>query len=413
MASTDLKVSELVINELSTSDYETMLDGNGNIPAFANQLAFTTDDPTVYIDNALSKTSTNPVQNKIITTAIESKFDTYKPSSYDANVLYDAGLYLVSNGSNLPSSNQYGSLLTLPYSGLTGNTQTNYESQLYLPNGDDPTSSNSLFYRNSKLDTWNAWKEVVNTTDAQIIKGNKQYAQINYLRGTCSDSSSLSAALNVTLPGFVLIPGCEIEVTFTYGLDNLAGTMDVNLTGPKDIRRKQSNSYTTCQWAAGDTVRFRYENGFWWQISYYDCTSVSNAYIAEVANTANSTTKKLSFVGANSVVTTWNGSADLNVSEYTVDKNSDQSIYGVKTFYAGLFAAKDTDIKIGTKRVATNINWSGSSGTSTNNLYIGDKSYPTYLQGASVVIGSDVLNLNNKVNMQYNSSTNSIDFIFN
>lgn len=409
MASVDTKV-KLTINEMSTEIYEGMKDTDGNIPGLANQLILTDNDPMIYIDNTLSTTSYNPVQNKIVTTALESKLDTYKPNSYDANILYDAGLYLISNGSNLPSSNQYGSLLTLPYSNLTGNTQTNYESQLYLPNGDDPTSPNSLFYRNSKLDTWNAWKEVVNTTDAQIIKGNKQYTQINYLRGTCSDSSSISAALNVTLPGFILIPGCEIEVTFTYGLDNLAGTMDVNLTGPKDVRRKLKNSYTTCYWVAGETVRFRYENGFWWQISYYDCTSVPNAYIAEKANTV---IGKLSFTDTTSgAAIKWDGSSDLNTSTYLVDKFNNQDIYGVKTFYAGLHSANNQDIKIGTKRVATNINWIGSSGTSTNNLYIGDKSYPTYLQGTSIVIGSNTLNLNNNVSLQYNSTTNSLDFIF-
>lgn len=406
MASTDLKVSELVINELSTSDYETMLDGNGNIPAFANQLAFTTDDPTVYIDNVLSKTSTNPVQNKIITTVIESKFDTYKPSSYDANVLYDAGLYLVSNGSNLPSSNQYGSLLTLPYSGLTGNTQTNYESQLYLPNGDDPTSPNSLFYRNSKLDTWNDWKEVVNTTDAQIIKGNKQYTQINYLRGTCSDSSSISAALNVTLPGFILIPGCEIEVTFTYGLDNLAGTMDVNLTGPKDIRRKYYNSYTTCQWAAGDTVRFRYENGFWWQISFYDCTSATNACLAENAKVADSIKNGITYRTSSSATSTWTGASALTLSSYYTDLYTAQTVGGKKTFSAGLHTSAGQYLTIGGRTVA-------ASSSSTDGIQLGTSSYKTTLNGSAIKIANNIININDNVSLQYNSTTNSLDFIFN
>lgn len=405
MATNDSKV-KLVINEMTNDAYNDLIDANGNIPTLANQLIFTKDDPTVFIDNTLSTTSFYPVQNKVITTALEAKLDTYKPNSYDANVLYDAGLYLISNGSNLPSSNQYGSLLVMPYNSLTGNTKTNYESQLYLPNGDDPVSPNSLFYRNSKLDTWNAWKEVVNTTDAQIIKGNKQYTQINYLRGTCSDSSSISAALNVTLPGFILIPGCEIEVTFTNGLDNLAGTMDVNLTGPKDIRRKFKDSYTTCYWVAGETVRFRYENGFWWQISYYDCTSVPNAYQAQVAASASGLTNGITYRTSSSATNTWKADSALTLSNYVTDLYTAQTVAGKKTFSAGLHTSASQYLTIGNRTVA-------SSPSSSEGILLGTSSYKTTVNGSSVKIGSNTLNLNDKVNLVYNSSTNSLDFIFN
>lgn len=169
--------TKLIINEMTDSQFETLKDENGKIPSLANQLIITSDDPTIniQIDNTLSTTSYNPVQNKIITTALEAKIDAHKPSSYNANEIYNNGLYLVSNGSNLPSSNQYGSLFTLPYSNLRNNTQTNYASQIYLPNGDDPEKPNSMFYRNSGLDTWNDWKEIVNTSDKQSITGIKVF----------------------------------------------------------------------------------------------------------------------------------------------------------------------------------------------------------------------------------------------
>ena len=73
---------------------------------------------------------------------------------------YNGQLLMIQNGSNLPCGNQYGVVVNMPYRGLTGNSKTDFMGQILLPNGDDNTHPNSMFYRTSLGDTWNKWQEV-------------------------------------------------------------------------------------------------------------------------------------------------------------------------------------------------------------------------------------------------------------
>lgn len=81
-------------------------------------------------------------------------------SGYNCNTRYDGKIWLVSSGSNCPSGSQYGALFTLPYRKASGNTIPDFGAQIFLPNGDDATKPNSMFYRTSLKNTWNGWKEV-------------------------------------------------------------------------------------------------------------------------------------------------------------------------------------------------------------------------------------------------------------
>ena len=98
-----------------------------------------------------------------ITTALSNKFTNHPQSAYDCNTCYDEGVYLVANGKNCPGGSPYGSLFVMPYRKPTGNTKPDFCVQIYLPNGDDATSPNSMFYRTSLADSWNSWQTINNT----------------------------------------------------------------------------------------------------------------------------------------------------------------------------------------------------------------------------------------------------------
>ena len=87
----------------------------------------------------------------------------------NANVIYDAGLYELSGGSsNLPFGAQYGIILSLPYRNAYGNTSTDFSTQIAIPNGDDSSYPNSMFYRTSLSSSWNAWQRVQNVSMSDV-----------------------------------------------------------------------------------------------------------------------------------------------------------------------------------------------------------------------------------------------------
>lgn len=85
-------------------------------------------------------------------------------SAYDCNTCYDGGLYMIANGKNYPSGSPYGTLLVLPYRENVGNTQQDFAVQIFIPNGDDSTRPNSMFYRTSIKNSWAHWNEVSTTS---------------------------------------------------------------------------------------------------------------------------------------------------------------------------------------------------------------------------------------------------------
>ena len=100
-----------------------------------------------------------------ITTALSNKFTNHPQSAYDCNACYDEGVYLIANGLNCPSGSQYGSLFVMPYRKPTGNTKPDFCTQIYIPNGDDSTDPNSMFYRTSLGSSWNNWQKVATTDE--------------------------------------------------------------------------------------------------------------------------------------------------------------------------------------------------------------------------------------------------------
>lgn len=84
----------------------------------------------------------------------------------NCNAQYNFGLASIQAGSNCPSGAQYGSLLTLPYRKATGNTKPDYAGQIFIPDGDDPSYPNSMFFRTSIADSWNTWRRLWKVGDS-------------------------------------------------------------------------------------------------------------------------------------------------------------------------------------------------------------------------------------------------------
>ena len=121
------------------------------------------------VANIITQTAYNSSSNKIATMSdlpsVSDRLKIYPRSAYNLNTCYDAGVYLVAQGSNIPSGSNYGSLLVMPYRKADGNTTPDFATQIFMPNGDDNTHPNSFYYRTALSGSWNNWQELETTTN--------------------------------------------------------------------------------------------------------------------------------------------------------------------------------------------------------------------------------------------------------
>lgn len=89
-----------------------------------------------------------------------------KGGALNCNAQYDAGLAYIQAGSNCPSGAQYGILFTMPYRKAYGNTKPDYAGQIFIPDGDDPSYPNSMFFRTSIASSWNSWRRLWKVGDS-------------------------------------------------------------------------------------------------------------------------------------------------------------------------------------------------------------------------------------------------------
>lgn len=92
-------------------------------------------------------------------------------SSYDCNTCYDGKVWLIAGGNNVPSGAKYGALFTMPYRKASGNIVPDFAGQIFIPNGDDPTKPNSMFFRTSLNASWNPWQEVATMAKLEEVLG--------------------------------------------------------------------------------------------------------------------------------------------------------------------------------------------------------------------------------------------------
>lgn len=159
--------------------------------------------------------------------AANGKFITGARDAYNVNSLYNAGIHMVANGTNVPCGSEYGVCLTLPYRQLYGNSKTDFGAQIFLPNGDDAAKPNSLFFRTSLGDTWNAWQEVatkgslatVATSGSYNDLSNKPFIPAAY-KGNYSTSALTASSTSFTLSPntyYTIKPSSASTRTFSFG----------------------------------------------------------------------------------------------------------------------------------------------------------------------------------------------------
>ena len=171
--------------------YASDKDKLDNIAPLANNYSLPTASSStlggVKIGSNISNSSgTISLTKANVINALEhTPLSAYNPSGYDLDKCYDAGLYMISSGTNYPSGKPFGSLLSLPYRKATGNEIQDFGTQIFIPNGDDSTKPNSMFYRTSLGTSWNDWQEVAT----------KSYVSSTYLP---LSGGTISGNLNVT-----------------------------------------------------------------------------------------------------------------------------------------------------------------------------------------------------------------------
>lgn len=101
----------------------------------------------------------------------KAEFMGWNRGAFNLNELYDAKVYMQAQGTNAPSGSQYGVVLGLPYRKFDGNKIPDFGAQIFIPNGDDSTHPNSMFYRTSLSNSWNDWQEVATKNEVMLKAG--------------------------------------------------------------------------------------------------------------------------------------------------------------------------------------------------------------------------------------------------
>ena len=157
----------------------------------------------------------------------DGKFITGARSAYDVNKLYNAGIHMVASGSNVPCGSNYGVCLTLPYRGLYNNSKPDFGAQIFLPNGDDETKPNSMYFRTALADTWNAWQEVATKGSLATVATSGSYNDLSNkptipaaYKGNYSTSALTASSTSFTLnPNtyYTITPSSASTRTFSFG----------------------------------------------------------------------------------------------------------------------------------------------------------------------------------------------------
>ena len=191
------------------------------------------------IDTALSSTSTNPVQNKVINSALAGK--------------------------------------AAALAGKAATSHTHTKSQIT----DFPTSLPANGGNATTANTW-ATARIINGLS---VKGDAN--RVNY--GSCSTAAA-TAAKAVACTGFVLITGSEITVKFTVTNTAANPTLNVNNTGAKAIYYRGA-AITAGYLAANRTYTFRY-NGTQYDLVGDVDTNTTYTLSTQTANGLMSATDK-------------------------------------------------------------------------------------------------------------------------
>ena len=196
-----IKIGDIIYGSSDSADimydeninvYDKITDMSNNIN---EQLSTKADGDHDHDDSYYTKSQAN------------GRFYGYSRGSINTDTSYDAKLYMISNGSNVPCGSDYGVVLGMPYRNLTGNKIPDFGAQIFIPNGDDNTHPNSMFYRTSLANTWNPWQEVATRSDIISVErggtGQTSITDTKYTTARYRASSLHSSETNPSVNGVI------------------------------------------------------------------------------------------------------------------------------------------------------------------------------------------------------------------
>lgn len=220
-----------------------------------------------------------------------------KTGPNDVNTMYNTGIYNITSGQaeNAPKGYGFGQLLVMSYRKHTGNTTTDWASQIYLHNGVGTETGNAtgpgnvLYYRTSNAassNNWFSWQKAVHTDSAYTKVGNTNQPVYIAEDGTATAITAVGAAyggtgkttLNDSANALInaLSEGTNPATGNDYLVAQFAGGGTTTTTYH---RRKVSNVVNaTVVKAALGTVsttakKFLKDTGSWEQVAFSDLTT--------------------------------------------------------------------------------------------------------------------------------------------
>lgn len=273
----------------------------------------------VTVDSALSTSSTNPVQNKVVNTAI---------TNLNTLVGDTAVSTQITNAITSAASS------TTPKAAGTAavGSETKYARGDHVHPVQTTVSGNA--------GTATKWATARNINGLSV-QGDAD--RVNY--GTCSTAAATAAKV-VSCTGFALVTGAEITVKFTVTNTASSPTLNVNSTGAKAIYYRGA-AISAGYLAANRTYTFRY-NG-----TQYDLVGDINtdANTTNTAGTTNKTATKLFLVGAASQAT-----APTTYSNSNVYIGTDNCLYSGGSKVATAASVTAVSNLVGDTAVSTQIN---------------------------------------------------------
>ena len=153
---------------------------------------------------------------------------TYVPNTTganDVNTIYNTGIYNITSGSltNGPRGYGFGQLLVMSYRKHTGNTTTDWATQIYSHLGSG-NNGNTLYYRTSNASAWQTWQMAAHA-DAGTAKGGAKKpiyidAQGVIQEGTELKNLAYKDSLSASDVGALASNTTVTNVLFTAATDN-------------------------------------------------------------------------------------------------------------------------------------------------------------------------------------------------
>lgn len=206
-----------------------------------------------YVLAAPSNTNGVPSFRKLVAADIpDLSYVPTKTGPNNVNTMYNTGIYNITSGQaeNAPKGYGFGQLLVMSYRKHTGNTTTDWASQIYLHNGVGTETGNAtgpgnvLYYRTSNAassNSWFSWQKAVHTDAAYTKVGSTNQPVYIAEDGSATAITAVGAAY-----------GGTGKTTLKDSANTLINALD---TDSSDLT---SNDYVITQYVGGGTTTTTY-----------------------------------------------------------------------------------------------------------------------------------------------------------